>query len=145
MQIPNDVPTPLGAYAAVALRGDFGFVSGQFPIRHGQLVSPGVVGGDIDLAEAKAAARIASLNVLGQIRKALGDDFSRVELARVDGFIAAAPEFDDLPAVLDGASETFIELLGARGLHARSVVGVAHLPRGASIELSVMFHLRPPQ
>lgn len=145
VQIPNDVPAPLGAYVAVALRGDLGFVSGQFPIRHGQVVSPGRVGGDIDVTEAKAAARIASLNVLGQIKKALGDDLSRVELARVDGFIAATPEFDGLPAVLDGASETFVELLGARGLHARSVIGVSHLPRGATLELAVIFRLRPPQ
>lgn len=140
--IPHDVPVPLGAYVAVALRGPVGHVSGQFPLRDGEVVLPGKLGAPLSVAQGKQAARIAALNVLGQIRKAMDGDLSRVELCRVDGFIACAPGFLELPAVLDGASETFVEFLGERGTHARGVFPVSHLPRDMAIELMVSFHVR---
>ena len=140
--IPHDVPVPLGAYVAVALRGHTGYVSGQFPWRDGEAVLPGKLGGPLSVAQGRQAARIAALNVLGQIRKSMDGDLSRVELCRVDGFIACAPDFFELPAVLDGASETFVEFLGERGRHARGVFAVSHLPRDMAIELMVIFHVR---
>lgn len=139
--IPHDVPVPLGAYVAVALRGQTGHVSGQFPLCHGEVVLPGKLGAPLTVAQGQQAARIAALNVLGQIRKAMDGDLSRIELCRVDGFIACAPGFLELPAVLDGASETFVEILGERGKHARGVFPVSHLPRDMAIELMVSFHV----
>ena len=139
--IPHEVPVPLGAYVAVALRGQTGYVSGQFPLRDGQIVWPGRVGAGLTVAQGKEAARVAALNVLGQIRKAMHGDLSRVALCRVDGFIASAPGASDLPTVLDGASEVFVELLGERGRHARGVFPVSHLPHDMAIELVVSFQV----
>lgn len=139
--VPDDVPMPLGAYVAVAIRNEVGYVSGQFPIRSGEVVLPGRLGAELSVVQGKEAARIAALNVLGQIKRSVGGDLSRVRLARVDGFIAAAPGFADLPSVLDGASETFVAHLGERGMHARGVFPVTCLPRNAAIELMTVFHL----
>ncbi len=142
--IPTQVPAPLGAYQAVVVRGPAGFVSGQFPINDGKMVHPGRLGDALDLRAGREAARAAALNVLGQIDKAVPGGLDAIELARVDGYIACAPGFDALPAVLDAASETFMEFLGPRGRHARGLIPITHLPSGAAIELLVSFTLSPP-
>jgi enamine deaminase RidA (YjgF/YER057c/UK114 family) len=142
-RIPAQVPAPLGAYKAVVLRGAAGYVSGQFPIAGGRMLHPGRLGDTLDLRAGREAARAAALNVLGQIDKAVPGGLDAIELARVDGFIACTPGFDALPAVLDAASETFVEFLGNRGEHARGLIPIAHLPGGAAIELLVSFTLSP--
>lgn len=141
MQIPDDVPQPLGAYAAVVVRGQMGYVSGQFPIAAGALLWPGRLGLDLDEQQGRQAARQAAANVLGQIRLGVPGGLERASLARVDVYIACGPGFARLPAVADAASELFIEVLGERGAHARVLIPVAHLPGGAAIELAVTFHL----
>jgi enamine deaminase RidA (YjgF/YER057c/UK114 family) len=143
-RIPTQVPAPLGAYQAVVLRGPVGYVSGQFPIDDGRVLHPGRLGDPLDLRAGREAARAAALNVLGQIDQAVPGGLEAIELARVDGYIACAPGFDTLPAVLDAASETFIEFLGHRGQHARGLIPIDHLPGGAAIELLVSFTLSPP-
>jgi enamine deaminase RidA (YjgF/YER057c/UK114 family) len=139
--IPTNLPVPLGAYKAVVVRGGVGYVSGQFPIRDGQVVQPGRLGDTLGIDAGREAARVAALNVLGQIRSAVPNGLERVELARVDGYIACVPEFVGLPRVLDAASETFVEHLGDRGKHARGLVPVDSLPGSAAIELLVVFHI----
>lgn len=142
-RIPTQVPAPLGAYKAVVLRGAVGYVSGQFPIVDGRILHPGRLGDTLDLRAGREAARAAALNVLGQIGTAVPGGLDAIELARVDGFIACTSGVDALPAMLDAASETFIEFLGNRGQHARGLIPIAHLPGGAAIELLVSFTLIP--
>lgn len=142
-RIPAHVPAPLGAYKAVVWRGAAGWVSGQFPIADGRMLHRGRLGETLDLRAGREAARAAALNVLGQIDQAVPGGLEAIELARVDGYIACTPGFDALPAVLDAASETFVEFLGDRGRHARGLIPIAHLPGGAAIELLVSFTLFP--
>lgn len=141
IDIPANLPVPLGAYKAVVVRGAMGFVSGQFPIRDGQVINPGKLGDTLGIDAGREAAQIAALNVLGQIRTAVPGGIEQVELARVDGYIACVPGFAGLPTVLDGASETFVSHLGERGNHARGLVPVDALPGNAAIELLVVFHI----
>ena len=144
MDIPTVVPRPLGAYAAVVVRGETGFVSGQFPISQGQLSWRGRIGAELNESEGRQAAQMAAGNVLGQIRQALPQDWERVSLARVEGYMASVPGCTFLPSVLDAASELFVEVLGPRGQHARVLVPVSHLPGDAAIELAVTFHIGKP-
>jgi len=139
--IPLHPPTPLGAYKAVVIRGGIGYVSGQFPIRDGRVIQPGRLGDPLDVDAGREAARVAALNVLGQIRNAVPGGLEQVELARVEACIACVPGFADLPRVLDAASETFVEHLGERGHHARGLIPVGFLPGHAAIELLAVFHL----
>jgi enamine deaminase RidA (YjgF/YER057c/UK114 family) len=120
-----------------------GYVSGQFPIRDGRLLFTGRVGEALTVEQGRAAAELAALNALGQLAQALGEAFGRVRLGRLDGYVASAPAFLDQAAVLDGASETFVRVLGDRGSHARSAVAVTHLPRDAALELVLTFSLDP--
>ncbi|HEX5804023.1 MAG TPA: RidA family protein [Azospira sp.] len=143
-RIPERVPQPLGAYRAVVVRGALGFVSGQFPYRDGALAYRGKLGAALTPEQGREAAAWCALNVLGQLRNALGADYARVELARIEGYIASAPDFLGQPGVLDGASEVFVDLLGERGAHARAVYAVPQLPQDAPIELVVSFVLGNP-
>ena len=101
--IPVNPPTPLGAYKAVVIRGGIGYVSGQFPIRDGRVIQPGRLGDPLDVDAGREAARVAALNVLGQIRNDDPGGLEQVELARVESCIACVPGFADLPRVLDAA------------------------------------------
>jgi enamine deaminase RidA (YjgF/YER057c/UK114 family) len=106
-----------------------------------QCSSRAQLGADLGIEQGKQAACLAALNALGQIRNAMGSRFSQVRLVRVDAFIASAPGFVMQPAVLDGASDTLVAVLGERGRHARTVVAVPQLPGNAPIELVVIFHV----
>jgi enamine deaminase RidA (YjgF/YER057c/UK114 family) len=137
--IPNDVPTPLGNYVAISRAGSLGFVSGQFPVRNGRLVWTGRLGEQVDVQTGYAAAELAALNVLGQIKNVAGADWPEVRILKIDGYVASGPSFFDQPKVLDGASDLMVKILGARGAHARTAFAVTHLPGNAPIELAVTF------
>ena len=139
-------PDPVGAYSAVVIRGSLGFVSGQFPLTEGKMLGAAASRDRPDLESLKAAARIAALNVLAQIERALGS-WQRFEgLCRVDGIVAAPEGFTAHAKVLDSASELFVELLGpVRGAHARSAISSPSLPGNAAIELVVTFALAADQ
>lgn len=135
-------PAPAGLYEPVVIRNGLGYVSGQFPLRGGTLIHPGVVGRDVTEEEARGAAELAALNVLAQVRRALGSLDRVATLLRVDGIVASAAGWTGQPRVLDGASEVFRRVLGERGRHARSAVGVPELPLNACVELVVTFAVK---
>lgn len=140
--LPPPAPAA-GHYAAHVLTGEWLFVSGQFPRCGPQLLFAGRVGAELTELEGGRAARLAALNVLAQIRDALGG-FERVAgLARVEGHVAAAPGWDNAPGVLDHASQVFGEALGERGRHARSAFLAPRLPLNAAVELVVTVRVRP--
>lgn len=137
-------PPPAGLYDPVVIWEGVGYVSGQLPFSNGRLVHPGAVGRDVTEEQAGEAAELAALNVLAQIRRALGS-LDRVRtLLRVDGIVASAPGWTGQPRVLDRASAVFRRVLGERGRHARSAVGVAELPVNACVELVVTFAVAEP-
>ncbi len=135
-------PAAVAAYRPVRLLGRHLFVSGQLPVQGGELSHAGVVEVDLALEDAQAAARIATINVLAQLRAGLGGDWSRLEgCAMVTGFVAAGPRFTAHPKVIDAASGLLVEVLGPAGEHARAAAGVASLPLGAPVEIAAQFIL----
>ncbi len=136
-------PPPAGSYSPVVIRSGLGFVSGQVPFRNGELVYTGRVGVELTAEEGQDAAKVAALNVLAQIKNALGTWEAFGGLLRVEGFVASASGFTSQPEVLDGASRLFVETLGELGQHSRAALSVEQLPLNASVELVVTFALRP--
>lgn len=131
-------PEPLGAYRAVVQSGALLFLSGQLPIRDGVLRYKGRVGVELSVDEGRAAAEMAALNALAQIRGFLGG-FGRLrQIVRVEGYVACAADFHDQPRVLDAASELLARVLGDRAGHARTAFAVEHLPANAAVELVVI-------
>ena len=129
---------PVAAYVPVVQSGSHLYVSGQLPIRDGQLTDRGRVGSDLSVEQAYQAARTCALNGLAAIKAHVGDLGRVVRVVKVTGFVAGAPGFVEQPKVVNGASELLVELFGERGRHARSSVGVAELPLGAPVEIELL-------
>lgn len=131
------LPTPAAAvanYLPVIEEDGWITVSGQLPLRDGQLTCTGHVGRDVTPEEAYQAARLCAINGLALIQQAAGS-LARVRILRVGGFVASAAGFTGQPQVINGASDLLVEVLGERGRHARAAVGVAELPLGAAVEV----------
>lgn len=131
-------PKPIGNYVASVRVGDLLFISGQLPIKNGELQYAGQVGGELTEQQGYAAAQLAALNVLAQIESALGSFDRLAQLVRVEGHVASAPEWHDAPKVLDGASDLFVRVLAEKGKHTRSAFSPARLPKNAAVELVVI-------
>ena len=116
------------------------YVSGQVTTWNGDLRYIGKVGREFDLDEGRAAARLSALNVLAQAKHALGGDLDRiVRVVNLRGFVNAMPDFTDIPAVVNGASELMIDIFGDAGRHTRTAVGVAVMPFDVAIEVEGIF------
>lgn len=129
---------PVAAYIPVSQAGSVVFVAGQVPMNGGQLVHPGRLGRNVSVEMGQEAAARAALQALATIREYLGGSLDRlVRILQVTVYVAADVEFIEHPKVANGASELLVNVLGSDGRHARAAVGVASLPLGASIEITV--------
>lgn len=137
-----EAAAPVAAYVPAVAAGGLLHVSGQLPFLDGQLMT-GRLGEDRDLAYGQQAAQRCGLMLVAQIRKALGDDLSRVErIVKLGVFVNSAAGFTDQPKVANGASELMQALFGDAGRHARSAVGVPALPLNAVVEVDAVIAIR---
>jgi enamine deaminase RidA (YjgF/YER057c/UK114 family) len=136
LKLPTVTP-PLAAYVPAVRSGNHVYVSGQLPIVDGKLLATGKVGAEISPEQAKELAARCALNGLAALESLVG--LGKVaRIVKVVGFVASAPGFTGQPGVLNGASELFGEVLGEKGKHARSAVGVGELPLGAPVEVELI-------
>lgn len=137
---------PVANYVPFVRSGDLVVISGQICYGPDGALAPahtGKVGGNVSAEAGKDAARLCALNVLAQLEAAVGDlDHAVMRCVRLGGFINAAPGFSAVAGVMNGASDLMVELLGDRGRHARSTVGVAALPLDAAVEVEAIFEVR---
>lgn len=132
-----EVAPPLAAYVPAVQSGNYVYVSGQLPLVDGKLSCAGKVGAEVTVEQGAELARTCALNALAAIESLVG--LGRVvKIVKVTGFVASAPGFTGQPAVVNGASQLFGDVLGEIGRHARSAVGVAELPLGAPVEVEVI-------
>tara|TARA_E500000331_G_C17197784_1_gene687916 strand:- start:614 stop:1081 length:468 start_codon:yes stop_codon:yes gene_type:complete len=123
------------------MAGDLLFVSGQVPRIDNEISFIGKVGREYSLEEGQLAARTSALMVLACIKEALGNMDRVKQVVRIKGYINVDPDFTDVSAVLNGASELFIELYGDPGKHSRTAIGVASMPFGVAIEVEGVFQI----
>jgi enamine deaminase RidA (YjgF/YER057c/UK114 family) len=137
---PLDRALSAGAiYRPVVVDGTTIYVSGCVPFDGDKnLVSKGKVPSQISLEEARKAAALCAANVLRLVRQELGS-LDRVErVLRVTGYVNSEDHFTDQHLVINGASQLFLDVFGEAGWHARSAVGMAQLPLGASVEVEAI-------
>ena len=133
-----EVAKPVAAYIPAVRTGNYVFTSGQLPMRDGQLITTGKVGGEVSTEEAVECARQCALNALAAVRAELGDLSQVKRIVKVVAFVASTPDFTGQPGVANGASELFGEVFGEIGRHARSAVGVPVLPLDAPVEIELL-------
>ncbi|QBS37931.1 RidA family protein [Thermaerobacter sp. FW80] len=135
------VAPPVAAYVPGVLEDGWLYVSGQLPLREGQVLYRGKVGRDVTPDDGYAAARLCALNALAVVRAVAGSLDRVVRVVKVVGFVNSAPGFTGQPQVVNGASELLGQVFGERGRHARSAVGVAELPLDAAVEVEAVFRV----
>jgi len=132
--------TPIANYVPFVRSGNMLVVSGQLCFgADGNLVARGQLGGEVSMDDGQKAARACAVNLLAQLKAALGDLDKVTRVIRLGGFINSTPGFTDGPKVMNGASDLMVEVFGEKGRHARSTVGVAALPANAAVEVEGQF------
>jgi len=131
---------PVANYVPFVRTGNLLVLSGQLCLdADGKLVAKGQLGGAVSIEDGTRAARACAINLLAQIKAALGDLDKITRVVRLGGFINSAPGFTDGPKVMNGASDLMVEAFGDKGRHARSTVGVSALPLDAAVEVEGAF------
>jgi enamine deaminase RidA (YjgF/YER057c/UK114 family) len=133
---------PVANYVGFVRTGNLLIVSGQVCFdADGKLVAKGKLGGGVTVEQGNAAARACAINLLAQVKAALGDLDKVTRVVRLGGFVNSMPDFLDGPKVLNGASDLMVAAFGDKGRHARSTIGVAALPADAAVEVEAMFEV----
>ena len=133
---------PVANYVPFVRSGNQLVISGQLCFGpDGKLVATGQLGGGVSLEDGQKAARACAINLLAQVKAALGDLDKVARVVRLGGFINSAPGYGDGPKVMNGASDLMVEAFGEKGRHARSTVGVSALPAQAAVEVEGLFEV----
>jgi enamine deaminase RidA (YjgF/YER057c/UK114 family) len=135
------MPPPQASYVPSVQAGSLLFISGQVPLKDGKRQFVGKVGSEVDVDQGYQAARLCALNLVSQMKAALGDLDRVKRVVKLTGFVNAVPEFTDQPKVINGASDLLVEIFGDKGRHARSAVGVGSLPMGVACEVEAIVEI----
>jgi enamine deaminase RidA (YjgF/YER057c/UK114 family) len=127
-----------GHYVPVIAHGHVVYVSGQIPRIGDQVVVIGAAGAEVSLSQAQLAAKICALRALALLRNQLGSISQIKRVLRINVYVNSACDFTQQSEVADGASDLLFEVLGEAGRHTRTSVGVAQLPKGATVELDLI-------
>lgn len=143
-QLGITLPEPMAAvanYVPTVLHGGMLYVSGQVSIGADGPVK-GTLGVNLSVEQGQAAARICGINIVAQVKAALGD-LSRVErIVKLGGFVAAEEGFTEIPQVVNGCSDLMVEVFGEAGRHARSAVSCPVLPLGVAVEVDAVIAVK---
>lgn len=133
---------PVASYVSFVRSGDQITISGQLSNDANGGIK-GTVGVDVTPEQAAGAARLCGLNLIAQIKAACDGDLNRVvRIVKLGGFVQAGPDFEAIPAVINGCSDLMVQVFGDAGKHARSAVGVYKLPLGFAVEIDAIVEIR---
>lgn len=132
---------PVANYVPYVVAGNLVHISGQITMENGELKFVGKLGKDFQVEDGQKAARLCALNLVAQLKSAIGDLDKVTRVVKLNAFVNSDPSFTDQPKVVNGASDTMVEIFGDAGKHARSAVGVASLPLGVAVEIDGIFEV----
>ncbi len=134
--------SPIANYVGFVRSGNLLVVSGQLCLdADGKLIAKGKLGAGVSAEDGQKAARASAVNLLAQVKAALGDLDKVTRVVRLGGFINSDPKFLDGPKVMNGASDLMVTAFGDKGRHARTTVGVSVLPLDAAVEVEGLFEV----
>lgn len=137
-----DAPSPAANYLPYILSGNQLLIAGQAAVVDGKHKYLGRLGAELTVADGKAAARLAAINVLAQVKAACFGDWNKLtRCLRICGYLNTTPDFADHPQVLDGASDFLVAVLGDSGKHVRTVLGATSLRSGTALVIDAVFEL----
>ena len=140
IELPS-APAPSGNYVPAMQVGQMLYLSGSICLVNGEMTHTGKIGETRDIAYGQAAARVCALNLLAVASDQIGDLDQISRIVQLNGFVNGIPGFAESPAVINGASDTLVEILGDRGRHTRAAVAVTGLPKDSSVEIQAIFEV----
>jgi len=133
---------PIANFVTAVTVGKLVFLSGHGPVQENGEYMKGKVGADLDLNQAKEAARLTGISLLGALKSEIGDLNKVKRLVKVLGMVNAVPTFDQHPQVINGFSDLMVDVFGENGKHARSAVGLGSLPMNIPVEIEMIVELK---
>jgi|TARA_B110000444_G_scaffold245768_1_gene266609 enamine deaminase RidA (YjgF/YER057c/UK114 family) len=138
-----EAKAPAGNYVASKITGKLLYISGQISIDKNGALIKGKVGKNLDIEAGYSAAERCGLSIVAQVKKACGDDLSKVKSCiKLTGFVNSTEDFIDQPKVINGASDLIASIFGDAGTHTRAAVSTNSLPLGVSVEVDAIFELK---
>lgn len=135
----HEINPPQGRYLPFVRTGNQVFIAGQGPRKEGTLLYKGIVGADLSLEDAQAAARLCAMNILAVLKAACDGDLDRVvKVVRIAGLVRCTAGFEQQAMVLNAASDLICDVLGPAGPHARIASGTHALPSGMAVEIEAL-------
>ena len=140
LELP-EAPAPAANYVPYVISGSVIYVSGQISMDAAGGLIKGKVGSDLSVEDGAKAAERCALALLAQVRAACGGDLAKLKrVVKLTGFVNSAPDFEDQPKVVNGASDLLVAILGDKGRHARSAVSAGALPFNVAVEIEGIFN-----
>ena len=137
-----DAPDPVGAYVAYKVVGKLLYISGQLPIGNNGKIIKGKIGKDLSIEDGQEAARLCTINILAQVKKAVEGDLDKVKnCVKITGFVNSSDDFKDQPKIINAASEMLTNVFGENGKHTRAAVSSNSLPLGIAVEIDAIFEI----
>ena len=139
--LPNST-APVGSYVATKIVGKLLYISGQISNDENGKLIKGKLGKELKTEDGYKAAERCALNIIAQVKKACGDDMSKIKSCiKLTGFVNSTEDFIEQPKVINGASEIMVKIFGEKGMHTRAAVSTNSLPLGVSVEVDAIFEL----
>lgn len=136
-----EAPQPIANFQTFKQFENVIVISGQGPIINGEQKFAGKLGAEYDIEQGKEAARLCALNLLAQLKLALGDLDRVKQIINLRSFVASTNEFYDQPLVTNGASDLLVEVFGELGKHSRCALGTSVLPGNIPVEIELMVEI----
>lgn len=134
---------PVAVYVPYRITGNQVFIAGNIPPLDVDIPTVGKVGKDLTTEQGYAAAKLAGLRIISQLKAACGGDLGRfVQCIQIRGFVNCTPDFQSQSSVINGVSDLFREVFGDAGLAARAALGTNSLPLNAAVEVETVFEIR---
>ena len=133
---------PVANYVNAVRTGNLVFMAGKGPTRADGTRVTGKVGADLTVAEGYEAAKLVAQAQLSALKAEIGDLNKVVRIVKVLGMVNCTPEFGNQPEVINGFSDTMVEIFGERGKHARAAVGMGSLPRDIAVEIEMIVEVQ---
>lgn len=140
IELPS-APKAVGNYQTYSISKKWVYIN-QIALVNGKIVTPGKIGQEVSMDQAKEATYRSTLNVLAVLKEATGGDLSKVKkCVQISGHFNTGPNFTEHALVLNEASNLLVQVFGEAGKHTRGAFGAASLPLNSPVEIQAIFEL----
>ncbi|WP_339713778.1 RidA family protein [uncultured Kriegella sp.] len=129
---------PVANYVNAVRTGNLIFLSGKGPLQANGENITGKVGTELTIEQGYEAAKVTAINQLSVLKVELGNLNKVKRVVKVLGMVNATSDFTDHPKVINGFSDTMVDVFGENGKHARAAVGMGSLPGDIAVEIEMI-------